>query len=239
MHAASADAAAETKLVHDNEQTDTATLCRRGLQFVTAGPADLAALRGAVQPLYSQLDRDSQTAGFIRQIEALGSGIAPEPSPNCANAAQLVGGAGPLDGVWRFSDTAAELAAVPATQQGDVEPENYGVWTLVLDRSRFAVTQEDRPACTWGYGTFTVAGDRFEWLFTEGGGIAPDGATNKPGEFFIYKWSLYRGVLTLYSEPGAVSPSNFMVKPWTLISATPSAGLLSRRCLPPAGALPP
>jgi len=238
MQAASGDTAAETTFVRDNEQIDAAASCRRGLRFVTASPADLAALRRAVQSVYSQLELDPQTARFIRQIEAMSSGIPPEPTPSCANAVRLAASAGSLDGVWQFTDTAAELAAAPGTGQGDVVPENYGTWTFVFDRGRFAITQEDQQACTWGYGTYTVKGDKFSWLFTDGGGIAPDGATNKPGEFFIYRWSLYRGVLTLFPVPGAVSPSNFMVKPWALISATPSAGFLSRRCLPPAGALP-
>jgi len=77
-----------------------------------------------------------------------------------------------------------------------------------------------------------------DWLFTDGGGIAPTNSTNKPGEFFIYRWSLYRGELTLFPVNGAVSPSNFRVKPWLRISTTPSARFLSTRCPPPAGALP-
>jgi TRAP-type C4-dicarboxylate transport system substrate-binding protein len=236
MQAASGDTAAETTFVRDSEQTDTAVLCRRGLRFVSASPADLAALRRAVQPVYGQLERDSQTAHFIRQIEAMISGIPPEPAPSCANSARLAAGAGPLDGVWQFSDTAAGLAGAPGNSAGPV-PENWGTWTFVFDRGRFAITQEDRQACTWGYGTYTVKGDKFSWLFTDGGGIAPDGAENKPGEFFVYRWSLYRGMLTLYPVPGAVSPSNFLVKPWALISTTPSARFLSRRCPPPAAAL--
>ena len=76
------------------------------------------------------------------------------------------------------------------------------------------------------------------WLFTNGGGIAPDNATNKPGEAFIFGWSLYRDVLTLSPVRGAISPSNFRVKPWTRVSTTPSARFLSKRCPPAAGALP-
>jgi hypothetical protein len=198
----------------------------------------VAALRRAVQPVYDQLERDQQTQRYIRQIEAMRQGISPEQPPGCARTPQLTGEAGLLDGVWRFTDTAAELQAAPGTLAGDVVPENYGTWTLVLDGGRFAVTQEDSQACTWGYGTFAVKGNRMEWLFTDGGGIAPDNAANKPGEFFTYGWSLYRGVLTLSPVPGAVSPSNFMIKPWERIASTPSARFLSRRCLPPAGALP-
>src|SRR5215831_4305189 len=233
------DLTAETNVVRGNERTDTATLCRRGrLRFLDASPADLTALRRAVQPVYAQLDRDPQTGRFIRQIEALRQAIPAEPTPSCGHTARLAGTAGPLDGVYQFTDTAAESAAVPGTSQGDVVPENYGSWTLVLDRGHFAFTQEDRPACTWGYGTFTVRGNKMEWLVTNGGGIAPDNATNKPGEDYLFGWSLYRGILTLSPVKGAISPGNFRVKPWARVSTTPSTRFMSKRCLPPAGALP-
>jgi hypothetical protein len=210
-------------------------LCRRGLRFLAASPADLTALRRAVQPVYDQLDRDPQTRAYISQIEAMRQGVPAEPAPGCAPATRLAGRAGPLDGVWRYTDTAADLRAAGASQ-GDIVPENYGTFTMVIDRGRFAGTQEDQQACTWSYGTVTVNGNEFEQLTTDGGGIAPDNAFNKPGELFTWRWSLYRGVLTLYPVQGAVSPTP--PKPWVRISTTPSARFLSRRCLPPAGALP-
>ena len=109
---------------------------------------------------------------------------------------------------------------------------------MIIDRGRFTYQQEDRQACTWAYGTFAVKGNEFEQLFTDGGGIAPDGAANKPDELFTFRWSLYRGVLTLSPVKGAVSPPNFLAKPWLRVSTSPSPHFLSRRCLPPAGALP-
>jgi TRAP-type transport system periplasmic protein len=236
--AVTSDQAAETNVVRGNERGDTAILCRRGLHVLTASPADLAALRRAVQPVYHQLQRDPQTRRYIRRIEAMRTGVAAEPAPGCGHTARLAGKAGPLDGVWQFTATPADLRAAGASQ-GDIVPENYGTYTVVIDRGRFAFTQEDKQACTWGYGTFTVKGDRFEQLFTDGGGIAPNGATNKPGEFFTFRWSLYRGMLTLYPVKGAVSPPNFRGKPWARISTAPSARFLNKRCLPPAGALPP
>jgi hypothetical protein len=78
-----------------------------------------------------------------------------------------------------------------------------------------------------------------EWLIINGGGIAPDDAINRPGEDYIFGWSLYRGVLTLSPVTGAISPSNFRAKPWARVSTTPSARFLSKRCLPPADALTP
>ena len=73
-----------------------------------------------------------------------------------------------------------------------------------------------------------------EWTFTDGGGIAPDNAQNRPGDFFVFGWSLYRGTLTLTPVPGAISPLNFRGKPWHRISTTPSAKYFSQRCPPPA-----
>ena len=105
---------------------------------------------------------------------------------------------------------------------------------MVIDRGRFAFTNENRRACIWAYGTFTVHGNQFEELITDGGGIAPTGAANKPGELFTARWSLYRGVLTLSPVVKAPSPP----KPWLRISTTPSPRFLSTRCPPPAGALP-
>jgi TRAP-type C4-dicarboxylate transport system substrate-binding protein len=230
------DLTAETQVVRDGDQSDAAILCRRGVRFLTAAPADLTALRRAVRPVYGQLERDLQTRDYIQQIEAMDKGISPQPAPGCAQIPHLAGQAGPLDGVWQFTDTPADLRALGASAT-DIVPENYGTYTIVINRGRFAFTQEDRRACTWGYGTFTVNGNQFELLFTDGGGIAPDGAANKPGEFFTFRWSLYRGVLMLYPVEGASAP-NFLVKPWLKISTVPSRRFLSTRCPPPARALP-
>jgi len=233
-HAVTGDLAAETTVVRGDERTNTAILCRRGrLRFVDASPVGLAALRRAVQPVYAQLERDPQTGRYIRQIEAMRQEISPEPAPVCPSAPQLAGTAGPLDGVWRFTATAADLRSA-GWSQGDVVPENYGTFTMVIDRGRFAFTNENRRACIWAYGTFTVHGNQFEELITDGGGIAPTGAANRPGELFTARWSLYRGVLTLSPVVKAPSPP----KPWLRISTTPSPRFLSTRCPPPAGALP-
>ena len=64
-----------------------------------------------------------------------------------------------------------------------------------------------------------------------------DNAFNKPGEFFIFGWNLYRDTLTLAPVDGAVSPENFRVKPWHRIATTPSRRFLNSRCPPPSNAL--
>ena len=98
--AVTGDQTAETNVARYNERIETAILCRRGLlRFLTASPADLAALRRAVQPVVHQLQRDPQTGRYIRQIEAMGKGVAAEPAPGCGHTARPAGKAGPLDGV--------------------------------------------------------------------------------------------------------------------------------------------
>ena len=69
-----------------------------------------------------------------------------------------------------------------------------------------------------------------------GGGIAPDGGTNAPGEYFTYRWSLYRDQLTL-RRYGATSPTPLLATAWRRVSTTPSMGFFTKRCPPPANAL--
>ena len=88
-----------------------------------------------------------------------------------------------------------------------------------------------------GHGTYFVDGNRVEWSVLDGGGIAPNNAANKPGEFFVFGWSRYRDTLTLTAVPGEISPTNFMVKPWRLTDEQPSAAVFGARCPPPAEAI--
>jgi hypothetical protein len=67
--------------------------------------------------------------------------------------------------------------------------------------------------------------------------LAPNGANNRPGESFQFRWSRYRDLLTLSAIAGAISPANFRAKPLRLISSTPSRASFSKRCPPPAAAL--
>jgi len=231
---------AKTAALRRDEQDAAGNLCRRGLEFETASPHDLAALRTAVQPVYDTLARDPQTSKFLAAIAAIGKGVPAESAPQCGPTGktdgQAAGGSSQLDGVYRVTTTAEDLREA-GTPAGDVVPENYGTFTYVFDRARFAYTQENKDACTWGYGTFAVKGNQVEWRFTDGGGTGPNNAFNRPGEFFVFGWSLYRETLTLTGVPGA-SPQNFWPKPWQRISSTPSSRYFSKRCPPPGNALP-
>jgi TRAP-type transport system periplasmic protein len=226
---------AEIERLRREERDAAGVLCRSGERFVSASPQDIAALRRAVQPVYDELSRDPQTRRFLEQIERMRASAPSVSDPlSCAGTQATALHPSPLDGVWRMKTTAKDHAA----GEPDSSPSNYGLWTYVFDRGRFAITQEDQKACTWGYGTLKVSGNHFAWTFKDGGGISPDHATNLPGEFFVFAWSRFHDTLTVSPVRGQVSPENFLAKPWRRVSATPSPRYLAKRCPPPAGSLP-
>jgi TRAP-type C4-dicarboxylate transport system substrate-binding protein len=216
----------------------TAQLCRRGkLQLVSATPDDVDGLRAATAPVLTWLRRDAFTRAALDRITDLRASATAEAPPSCSGVAGgsvshagPLGPRGPLDGTY-VADT---------TNGGDpnLEEENFGHWVYVVDRGRFAFSQENGPACTWGYGTWTVHGNKVEWLFTDGGGEAPNGAANKPGERFVFGWSKFRDTLTLSAVPGEISPLNFHAQPWHR-TGKPDVRRLSTRCPPPSEAFGP
>lgn len=237
--AAADDLRAETRVDAVQERQSAADLCRgRLVRFVEATPADLAALRRAVEPVYTELEASPQTRQQIAVIEAMRSALGPQHPLTCGQAAELSAPAGPLDGAYRFAMTYGMLQAAGADPGELTNPGNVGAFTFVFDRGRFAETVENPQTCIWGDGTVKVAGSEISLLYSEGGGTPPGGA-NSPGEQFTLEWSVYRDSLTMRRVPGAVSPTPFVAAPWLRVSTTPSAGYLNKRCPPPANALPP
>jgi TRAP-type transport system periplasmic protein len=71
LRAAATGAAAASTGRWDHEGQLAAKLCKSGAHLVNASPADLAALRKAVAPVYASLERDPQTRAYIAQIERM------------------------------------------------------------------------------------------------------------------------------------------------------------------------
>ena len=147
--------------------------------------------------MYADLERDPVTREVIEAIEHLKDQLGEPPTEiaACTPApdAPSSGEATEIDGVWTMDTDRS--AADP-----EYHDENWGHWVFVFDRGRFAITQENATSCTWGYGTYAVNGTRMSWTFEDGGGIAPNNAMNKPGEYFVFDFSAYRDTLTL--DPG-------------------------------------
>ena len=217
-------------------EAETGTnLCRKNRAvFDTATPEQLQALRRAVEPVYRELERDPDAGAALETIEHLKQQLAEPPTQitSCqpASNAPTSGAATEIDGAWSM-DTDREAAAP------EYLDENWGHWIYVFDRGRFAYTQENETACTWGYGTYAVDGNRMSWTFEDGGGIAPNNAMNRPGEYFVFDFSAYRDTLTVTPVDGEISPANFRAEPWRQLSDTASREHFSERCPPPAAAL--
>jgi TRAP-type C4-dicarboxylate transport system substrate-binding protein len=205
-------------------------LCRRGrVSFARTTPTDVNALRRAVAPVSRGLDREAVTE--IARLRAV-AGEPPLHRP-CRPPAQVqTGPPTAVDGVWTFDSDADDFRAIKLRQE-DLTPENWGHHVIAFARGRFAITQEDREACTWVYGTYRVRGHRLTWNVIDGGGHGPQNATNRPGEHHAYDWSRFKDTLRLTRAPRAVAASNFIAKPWRRIGDDPRKAPFSRHCPPP------
>jgi TRAP-type transport system periplasmic protein len=231
-----------------DEQEAAGILCRRGrVRFDRADETSLSELRAAAEPVISELSKDAETAAALTDIAALQTKVSSvannETVPTCEGVAPQLGAQTPgekglLDGTWTMSETVQDVLAQGAPPDEPPAVENFGDWVFVVDRGRFAYTQQNGPACTWGYGTWQTDSNRVQWRFVDGGGIAPNGAHTRPGEVHDFTWSLYRDTLTLGPVEGAISPANYYGQPWRRVSATPQADQLFARCGLPEQGIP-
>jgi TRAP-type C4-dicarboxylate transport system substrate-binding protein len=223
-------------------------LCRRGkAQIIQASSAQIKQLRDGFAPVYQWLRGDASTARYLDQIDALkAGGVTADPNdvPDCSQLSQSSAGTpsasppeavSPIDGNYLAKITKSDLinAGVP---HGDIVVENYGEHRLVFDRGRFAFTQHESPACIWGYGTFSVTGDKLHMSFIDGGGKSPNDMLNRPGEIFDYEWSSYKGAMKWSPVPDSISPPGWTYKPWLRQGSAPSSKFLGTECPPPAAA---
>ena len=188
--------------------------------------------------MYQWLRGDASTARYLDQIDALKAGVTADPDdvPDCSRLSQSSAGrpsaspsapppesVSPIDGSYLAKVTKSDLlnAGVPPRHY---DVENYGEFRIVFDRGRFAYTQQESPACTWAYGTFSVTDDKLQMSFIDGGGKSPNDALNKPGELFDYEWSTYKGAMKWSPVPDSVSPPGWTYKPWLRQGARRPAG---------------
>lgn len=227
--AAGPDSIAAMTAADEAEDRDTAAeLCRAHFPLDTATPRELQTLTEAVRPVIRALARDPRTRTTMAAIRALASPAAP-PLTCRAPAGSEPSRATVLDGVYTRSVTAAEQLRIDKASL----PENYGRMVLVISNGRFAQTQSNRLACTWGYGTAVLRGNRLDWTFIDAGGHAPTGSLNQPGEHFLLKTTLYHDTLTL----STFTPSDLPPLTWHRTGRAPSLDALAPGCRPPPNAL--
>lgn len=200
-----------SRLASDLGDEDVVTLCRMGANLVEATPADLDALKAAVEPVYRTIERGAGNRAAIESIRQL-KGDAKAETISCPDgtpAPQDDRARAELEGTFRMSLSEQELAESPLLgDPGEVNDENWGELTLRLEDGSVRYSQRNELADFEVSGTYSTDGDALEMRFDEF------------GETWVYRWSLYRGTLKLERDeslgvpPERFTPSPLLVKPW-------------------------
>jgi TRAP-type C4-dicarboxylate transport system substrate-binding protein len=159
---AASDAAVRSTSLFADESSAVRRLCGEGARFATASGAQLAALRRALAPAYSRLERNPQTRDLIGRIAGMKAGtLAARPAaipPGCTRGAPVAPAASgaettadALDGVYRIRLTDRELTAAGPIAAFS-RPSFGGLITLALHRGRFRFRPRTPPECTGRYG---------------------------------------------------------------------------------------
>ena len=204
----------------------------RDLRFAT--PAEARACDARSSPCIAT---SSATRAHARRSTpsraSSGTGRAPDELPSCKRAAgePTSTATTKLDGVWKM-DT--DRSAAPP----EYFPENWGHWVFVFDRGRYAITQENKPSCTWGYGKFTVHGSRTRWASrTAAESLRAERATSP-----ARSWSSTSAPIGTRSKldagGGADLPEQLPRQAVAAAVRHADAAYFSKRCPPPADALP-
>ncbi|MGB7980600.1 MAG: hypothetical protein WCF36_07380 [Candidatus Nanopelagicales bacterium] len=129
-----------------DEAAAAAAFCRSGGRVVTAQAQDIAALESAVQPVYTDLERDPTTRTLIEQIRALQASTGAQAAvvepcgPDSVAASTRAGGESAEfpQGVYR-----AEVPREAFLEAGasDIDATNHaGLWTLTFADGKLTVT---------------------------------------------------------------------------------------------------
>jgi TRAP-type C4-dicarboxylate transport system substrate-binding protein len=209
-------------------------LCAVGARFANASDSDVTALREAFAPVLEDLKQDANTKEFTAEIERLkeqtgpGKGLlipddcggaaaspSPQPSPQPTKTTTST----PLDGAWEVTYTKDEFVAAHP-DHGEVNPSNYGTFTLTFDRGDFTYvggsSESSTTPGTSATGTYVVDGNTIAFY------------VETENSIWRYRWSVYGGTLKFEKlggeEPGndctsSVSvgqcePTGLAVKPW-------------------------
>jgi hypothetical protein len=177
--------------VERSDEDAVRAICTRNLvSLVTASPADVAALREAVRPLYAELERDPETRELIAEIRELDDGAGSEPLRCSAPGA---GVASELEGRWRATAGREALLAAGASPREVRRGRN--TLTIEFENGRW-VARGLETGRVWT-GTYTVAGDVIR-LTIETCSHNPC----RPGAAAEHRWSVYRDTLSLARLPG-------------------------------------
>jgi TRAP-type C4-dicarboxylate transport system substrate-binding protein len=213
QRAAADDVSRETAYLIAYERSATANECvLRRLRFVSASAGQRTALRDAVAPVYTRLERDPRTRRLIAEIAMVSTrvGAATSSVPRCRGiiAGRSTKATTILDGAYSSTVRPADLP--PPERVG----EQDGTWQIVLDRGQFRLSERSRTADWVANGDAAIVGDTMTWHFANvedwGPHGAPDGVPASIGDEVAFRWRKHHGKLTLTALattalPGLVS----------------------------------
>jgi TRAP-type C4-dicarboxylate transport system substrate-binding protein len=186
------------------ERDAAAVLCRRGLSFVVATPADISTLREALAPVYRELERDDQTRAFIARIAKLrqATSVAAETLPSCSTGERSASADIP-DGVYTNTTTAGDARRARISARDPL----YGLVPirnrLVLKSGDFVLynTYFDGHTEAGASGTYSVYRDRIIFRTS--------------GDEIALEWSLEGNVLRFDDGGKGGYYGAFFTPPWT------------------------
>jgi hypothetical protein len=191
------------------------TTCRMGAKLVEATPTDIAALTAAVEPVYRMIERGAGNQAAIERIRRLKGGAKADSvscSDETSSAPPTASARAELEGTFRMNLSEQELIASPQLEhRGEVNDRNWGELTLRLKGGSARYSQRNDVDHFEASGTYTTDGDALALRFAD------------IGETWVYRWSLYRGMLKLERDarlgvpPKRFTPSPPLVKPWRRI----------------------
>ena len=178
---------------------------------MTASPAERAALRKAVQPVFDELERDAETKERIAAIEELRDDqvVSAAATPRCGHAGRSAAkhGATAIEGLWQTTWTRDELIAAGVAPK-DAEALR-GHHTAEFADGSFTF-QGDPGSGNSATGTYTLDGDTIRLVFATGVGL-------ELGTPFDLRWNVYRDSLTFSAAPGREALRAFLTEPYTRV----------------------
>jgi hypothetical protein len=204
--------APELRQIERDEAAAVSNMCRRGEPFlVTASSAELAALREAVQPVYDELERDSETREHIAEIrelrrDARTSALAAPGCPDGSGSSEKAG-ATAIEGLWETTWTRDELIAAGVAPKDAEAFRGHHTAEFAEGRFRF---QGDPGRDISATGTYTLAGDIIRLVFETGIAL-------QLGRPYELRWNIYRDSLTFSAAPGREPLVGFLTEPYTRV----------------------
>ena len=191
-----------------------ARYCGNGGTVVLTDAKSVADFRSAAEPLYAELEQNSDTRRTIAAIDALSRGTQPAPVTACTPAEtsapkDLVAKGGNLpNGVYRVEYTDEYLRA--AGLNAELVHENHGVYTYRLQDGHWSFHQdaENLHFPDHGDGIYQVEGSTLYWKWD----------ANMGGSTFSFKWSVDGDGSLHFTQIDVVSEPDWIFQlPWPRI----------------------